>query len=133
MQVSGLNTGSNIELKKDNPCAILVTKLFASSRCALTNRSMSTCAFSCDAASPVDAILDKEEYTLEELLDEDELIQECKSLNARLTAFLKQRESVEKLVSSHFDCFDRMFFVTIAIIQSCKFYVSLLCSGVVPR
>jgi hypothetical protein len=29
-------------------------------------------------------ILDKEEYTLEELLDEDDIIQECKSLNGRL-------------------------------------------------
>jgi hypothetical protein len=46
----------------------------------------------------VDSILDKESYSLEELLDEDELIQECKSLNARLTAYLKQRDTVEKLV-----------------------------------
>lgn len=52
----------------------------------------------CHAASPVDSILDKESYTLEELLDEDELIQECKSLNARLTAYLKQKDTVEKLV-----------------------------------
>lgn len=50
------------------------------------------------AASPVDSILDKEAYSLEELLDEDELIQECKSLNARLTAYLKQRDTVERLV-----------------------------------
>lgn len=47
----------------------------------------------------MDAILDKEEYTIEELLDEDELIQECKSLNARLTAFLKQKSSVQSLVA----------------------------------
>lgn len=46
----------------------------------------------------MDSILDKESYSLEELLDEDELIQECKSLNARLTAYLKQRDTVEKLV-----------------------------------
>jgi len=32
----------------------------------------------------VDTILDKENYTLEELLDEDEIIQECKALNTRL-------------------------------------------------
>jgi len=32
----------------------------------------------------VDAILDRDHYTLEELLDEDDLIQECKSLNNRL-------------------------------------------------
>jgi len=31
-------------------------------------------------------ILDKEEYTLEELLDEDNMSQECKSLNGRLIA-----------------------------------------------
>ena len=31
-------------------------------------------------------ILDKENYTLEELLDEDDIIQECKSLNGRLIA-----------------------------------------------
>lgn len=32
----------------------------------------------------VEAILDKENYTMEELLDEDEIIQECKALNGRL-------------------------------------------------
>lgn len=35
---------------------------------------------------------------MEELLDEDDLIQECKSLNTRLNAFLSKRESVELLV-----------------------------------
>lgn len=35
-------------------------------------------------ASQVDGILDRDHYTLEELLDEDDLIQECKSLNSRL-------------------------------------------------
>lgn len=34
--------------------------------------------------SQVEAILDKDGFTLEELLDEDEIIQECKSLNGRL-------------------------------------------------
>jgi serine/threonine-protein phosphatase 6 regulatory subunit 3 len=33
---------------------------------------------------PLQQILDKETFTLEELLDEDDLIQECKSLNGRL-------------------------------------------------
>lgn len=36
--------------------------------------------------SPIEQILDKEEYTLEELLDEDDIIQECKTLNTRLVA-----------------------------------------------
>lgn len=32
----------------------------------------------------VDSILEKERFTLEDLLDEDEIIQECKALNTRL-------------------------------------------------
>lgn len=32
----------------------------------------------------VESVLDKENFTLEELLDEDEIIQECKALNSRL-------------------------------------------------
>eukprot|EP00889_Picochlorum_renovo_P003303 jgi/Picre1/30333/NNA_005697.t1 len=48
-----------------------------------------------NTASPVDVILDKEEYTLEELLDEEEVVQECKSLNPRLTEFLRKKENVE--------------------------------------
>ncbi|KAK6121667.1 hypothetical protein DH2020_044594 [Rehmannia glutinosa] len=36
------------------------------------------------ASSPVEAVLDKEDFTLEELLDEEEIIQECKALNSRL-------------------------------------------------
>ncbi|KAB1226264.1 Serine/threonine-protein phosphatase 6 regulatory subunit 3 [Morella rubra] len=36
------------------------------------------------ASSPVESVLDKENFTLEELLDEEEIIQECKALNSRL-------------------------------------------------
>ena len=36
--------------------------------------------------SPIEQILDKNEFTLEELLDEDDIIQECKTLNGRLVA-----------------------------------------------
>lgn len=49
--------------------------------------------------SPIEQILEKESYTLEELLDEDDLIQEAKSLNGRLVDFLKQPETVARLVS----------------------------------
>ncbi|KAG4968478.1 hypothetical protein JHK87_034129 [Glycine soja] len=37
-----------------------------------------------DGAMVVETILDKENFTLEELLDEEEVIQECKALNSRL-------------------------------------------------
>ncbi|GAV67258.1 SAPS domain-containing protein [Cephalotus follicularis] len=49
-------------------------------------------------ASPVEAILDKDSFTLEELLDEDEIIQECKALNGRLINFLRERAQVEQLI-----------------------------------
>lgn len=32
----------------------------------------------------VESILDKEDFTLEELLDEEDIIQECRALNSRL-------------------------------------------------
>ncbi|XP_052179613.1 LOW QUALITY PROTEIN: uncharacterized protein LOC127792962 [Diospyros lotus] len=50
------------------------------------------------AVSPVETILDKENFTLEELLDEDEIIQECKALNSRLINFLRERAQVEQLL-----------------------------------
>ncbi|XP_056175542.1 uncharacterized protein LOC115687227 isoform X2 [Syzygium oleosum] len=49
-------------------------------------------------ASPVETILDKDNYTLEELLDEDEIIQECKALNNRLINFLREKLQVEQLL-----------------------------------
>ncbi|XP_009140897.1 serine/threonine-protein phosphatase 6 regulatory subunit 3 [Brassica rapa] len=53
---------------------------------------------SLSASSPVDSILDKESYTLEELLDEEEIIQECKALNSRLIHFLRDKAQVEQLL-----------------------------------
>ncbi|KAG1361540.1 serine/threonine-protein phosphatase 6 regulatory subunit 2 [Cocos nucifera] len=50
------------------------------------------------ASSPVEFILDKENFTLEELLDEEEIIQECKALNTRLINFLRDRSQVEQLL-----------------------------------
>ncbi|CAN4119324.1 unnamed protein product [Withania somnifera] len=46
----------------------------------------------------VEAVLDKENFTLEELLDEEEIIQECKALNTRLINFLRERTQVEQLL-----------------------------------
>ncbi|KAL1562567.1 serine/threonine-protein phosphatase 6 regulatory subunit 1-like [Salvia divinorum] len=49
-------------------------------------------------ASPVETILDKDNFTLDELLDEDEIIQECKALNGRLISYLRERSQVKQLV-----------------------------------
>ncbi|KAG6436154.1 hypothetical protein SASPL_101038 [Salvia splendens] len=53
---------------------------------------------SLSASSPVESVLDKENFTLEELLDEEEIIQECKALNSRVISFLRDRAQVEQLV-----------------------------------
>ncbi|KAH6827993.1 SIT4 phosphatase-associated family protein [Perilla frutescens var. hirtella] len=50
------------------------------------------------SSSPVEAVLDKENFTLEELLDEEEIIQECKGLNSRLINFLRDSAQVEQLL-----------------------------------
>ncbi|KAK8273421.1 hypothetical protein V6Z11_D10G004500 [Gossypium hirsutum] len=50
------------------------------------------------STSPIDAILVKDNFTLEELLDEDEIIQECKSLNGKLINFLREKAQVEQLI-----------------------------------
>ncbi|CAM8961320.1 unnamed protein product [Rhodiola kirilowii] len=53
---------------------------------------------SLSAGSPVEEILDKESFTLEELLDEEEIIQECKALNSRLINFLRDEAQVKQLL-----------------------------------
>lgn len=49
-------------------------------------------------ASPISDILEKDEFTLEELLSEEELLQEVKSGNSDLTAYLTQKDVIEKLI-----------------------------------
>jgi len=46
----------------------------------------------------IDTILERDGATLEELLEEDELLQECKAQNAKLTEYLTQPETLRKLV-----------------------------------
>ncbi|KAG2670406.1 hypothetical protein I3760_14G084200 [Carya illinoinensis] len=53
---------------------------------------------SLSTSSPVESLLDKENFTLQELLDEEEIIQECKALNSRLINFLRDRAQVEQLL-----------------------------------
>ncbi|CAM9399502.1 unnamed protein product, partial [Phaeothamnion confervicola] len=49
-------------------------------------------------ASPINDMLEKEHFTLTELLDEDEVLQEVKSLNPKLITFLATPESVRQMV-----------------------------------
>ncbi|KAJ3072850.1 hypothetical protein HDU98_002773 [Podochytrium sp. JEL0797] len=51
-------------------------------------------------ASNVDALLEKEGVTLEELLEEEELLQECKSHNSKLIEFLCRPEILQQLLNT---------------------------------
>jgi hypothetical protein len=50
-----------------------------------------------EQASPLEKILDKDSFTLEELLLEEDIIQEVKAMNDRLVDYLKQPETVWEL------------------------------------
>ncbi|XP_057597272.1 serine/threonine-protein phosphatase 6 regulatory subunit 2 isoform X2 [Hippopotamus amphibius kiboko] len=55
--------------------------------------------FDLNTTSHVDKLLDKEDVTLRELMDEDDILQECKAQNRKLLDFLCRRQSMEELVS----------------------------------
>eukprot|EP00252_Welwitschia_mirabilis_P001765 TRINITY_DN11708_c0_g1_i1.p1 TRINITY_DN11708_c0_g1~~TRINITY_DN11708_c0_g1_i1.p1 ORF type:complete len:764 (+),score=141.89 TRINITY_DN11708_c0_g1_i1:237-2528(+) len=48
--------------------------------------------------SPIDSILDKETFTLEELFDEEDIIQECRAVNSRLINFLCAKEQMRQML-----------------------------------
>jgi serine/threonine-protein phosphatase 6 regulatory subunit 3 len=48
--------------------------------------------------SPIDAILDRDDFTLQELLEEDELLQEMKSNNTRLIDKFCEFDSLAMIV-----------------------------------
>ncbi|XP_070190281.1 serine/threonine-protein phosphatase 6 regulatory subunit 3-like isoform X3 [Littorina saxatilis] len=49
-------------------------------------------------SSHVDTLLEKEDVTLRELMDEDDILQECKAQNRKLIDFLIQPENMEDMV-----------------------------------
>ncbi|XP_066579988.1 serine/threonine-protein phosphatase 6 regulatory subunit 2a isoform X2 [Amia ocellicauda] len=55
--------------------------------------------FDLHTTSHIDKLLDKEDVTLRELMDEDDILQECKAQNRRLLLFLSQDHCMEELVS----------------------------------
>ncbi|KAL5010453.1 hypothetical protein ScPMuIL_012758 [Solemya velum] len=48
--------------------------------------------------SRIDSLLEKEEITLHELMDEDDILQECKTQNKKLVDFLVRPENMEELI-----------------------------------
>ncbi|KAI9337958.1 SIT4 phosphatase-associated protein-domain-containing protein [Obelidium mucronatum] len=56
--------------------------------------------FGYNPSSNLDALLEKEGVTLEELFDEEELLQECKSHNSKLIEFLCRPEILQQLLNT---------------------------------
>jgi len=54
--------------------------------------------FGFNTGTAIDSILDGEDYTLEQLLDEEEIIQETKAQNKRLIEFFVEPETLKKLL-----------------------------------
>jgi serine/threonine-protein phosphatase 6 regulatory subunit 3 len=48
-------------------------------------------------ASAIDALLDREDVALEAVLDEDELLQECKAQNTRLIDYFQRVDVLKRL------------------------------------
>lgn len=55
----------------------------------------------CSSGSQLQELLDKNEVTLEELLDDDSIIQECKSLNARLIHLCAPTRASARVAREH--------------------------------
>mmetsp|Transcript_21511 Transcript_21511/g.36882 ORF Transcript_21511/g.36882 Transcript_21511/m.36882 type:complete len:844 (-) Transcript_21511:515-3046(-) len=51
------------------------------------------------SVSAIDGLLDKPDITLEALMNEDELIQECKSMNKKLLTYLAQPNIISELIA----------------------------------
>lgn len=55
--------------------------------------------FDLHTTSHIDQLLDREDVTLRELMEEDDVLQECKAQNRRLLLFLSQEHCMQELVS----------------------------------
>ena len=66
--------------------------------CALNTRCPAHCRFGFHNASTIDSLLDKEDVSLEAILDEDELLQECKAQNTRLIDYFQRVDVLQRLL-----------------------------------
>jgi len=55
--------------------------------------------FGFHACSAIDTLLDKPDVTLEEILGEDDLLQECKAHNTKLIEYLRDPNILSKLLN----------------------------------
>lgn len=54
--------------------------------------------FGFQQASAIDTLLDRDDVSLEAVLDEDDLLQECKAQNTKLIQFLQRVDVLKRLL-----------------------------------
>ena len=57
-----------------------------------------SCRFGFHNTSAIDGLLDKDDVSLEAILDEDDLLQECKSQNTRLIDYFQRVDVLKRLL-----------------------------------
>lgn len=57
-----------------------------------------SCRFGFHNTSAIDSLLDKDDVSLEAILDEDDLLQECKSQNTRLIDYFQRVDVLKRLL-----------------------------------
>ena len=58
-----------------------------------------SCRFGFHNTSAIDSLLDKDDVSLEAILDEDDLLQECKSQNTRLIDYFQRDDVLKRLLA----------------------------------
>jgi len=56
------------------------------------------CRFGFHSASSIDALLDRPDVALESILDDDELLSECKNQNTRLVEFFQRIDILQRML-----------------------------------
>ncbi|KAG6836788.1 hypothetical protein H0H93_003209 [Arthromyces matolae] len=85
----------NEELQENLERLLTIQKRESQRILDLITSSLGTLGFN---ASAIDSLLDKEDVQLEAILDEDDLLQECKSQNTRLIDYFQRVDVLQKLL-----------------------------------
>lgn len=90
-------TSRQVRIDQDDICSGGAFPSTSSAR--LCVRFSSSSRFGFHNASNIDNLLDKEDVSLEALLDEDDLLQECKAQNTRLVDYFQQADVLQRLLA----------------------------------
>lgn len=75
-----------------------VLEVFSAIVCRANISSPFAGRFGFHNASAIDSLLDKDDVSLEAILDEDDLLQECKAQNTRLIDYFQRVDVLQRLL-----------------------------------